>query len=107
MLYIRIQISFLCLTEAGDMDRSSWTRCYYRFVDTHWWAKLESYIYQIGASQVALVAKNRPTICRRHNRRGLDPWVGKIPEGGPGNPLQYSCLENPMDRGAWQVGDSP
>ena len=31
----------------------------------------------------------------------FDPWVGKIPEGGNGRPLQYSCLENPMDRGAW------
>ena len=37
----------------------------------------------------------------------MDPWVGKIqkeedpPGGGHGNPLQYSCLENPMDRGAW------
>ena len=32
----------------------------------------------------------------------FDPWVGKIPEGMHGNPLQYSCLESPMDRGAWQ-----
>ena len=28
---------------------------------------------------------------------------GRPPEGGHGNPLQYSCLENPMDRGAWQA----
>ena len=34
-------------------------------------------------------------------RLGFDPWVGKIPGGGHGSPLQYSCLENPMDRGAW------
>ena len=34
-------------------------------------------------------------------RRGFDPWVRKISEGGNGNTLQYSCLENPMDRGAW------
>ena len=34
---------------------------------------------------------------------GFNPWVGKIPEGENGNPLQYSCLENPMDRGAWQA----
>ena len=33
----------------------------------------------------------------------FDPWVGKIPEGGNGRPLQYSCLENPMDRGAWRA----
>ena len=35
-------------------------------------------------------------------RRGFDPWVGKIPEGRHGNPLQY-CLGNSMDRGAWQA----
>ena len=31
---------------------------------------------------------------------GFDPCVGKIPGGGHGNPLQYSYLENPMERGA-------
>ena len=31
----------------------------------------------------------------------LIPGLGRSPEGGNGNPLQYSCLENPMDRGAW------
>ena len=31
---------------------------------------------------------------------GFNPWVGKIPEEGTGSPLQYSCLENSMDRGA-------
>ena len=33
--------------------------------------------------------------------RGSIPWLGKSPGEGYGNPLQYSCLENPMDRGAW------
>ena len=32
---------------------------------------------------------------------GFDPWVGKFPGEGNGNPLQYSCLENPIDGGAW------
>ena len=32
---------------------------------------------------------------------GLIPGLGRYPGGGYGNPLQYSCLENPMDRGAW------
>ena len=32
---------------------------------------------------------------------GLIPESGRSPGGGNGNPLQYSCLENPMDRGAW------
>ena len=44
--------------------------------------------------------------CRRP---GFDPWLRKIPGEGKGNPLQCSCLENPMDRAAWPatVGYSP
>ena len=38
--------------------------------------------------------------CRRHRRQGSIPGSGRSP-GGNGIPLQYSCLENPMDRGAW------
>ena len=34
---------------------------------------------------------------------GLIPGLGRFPGGGHGNPLQYSCLEKPMDRGAWQA----
>ena len=34
-------------------------------------------------------------------RCGFDPGSGRSSGGGNGNPLQYSCLENPMDRGAW------
>ena len=40
--------------------------------------------------------------CRRCRRCVFDP-SSRIPEGGNGNPLQYSCLENPIDRGAWQI----
>ena len=40
-------------------------------------------------------------------RCGFDllPGLGRSPGGGPGNPLQYSCLENSMDRGAWSATD--
>ena len=34
---------------------------------------------------------------------GSIPGLGRSPGGGKGNPLQYPCLENPMDRGAWQA----
>ena len=34
---------------------------------------------------------------------GLIPGLGTFPGGGNGNPFQYSCLENPMDREAWQA----
>ena len=37
----------------------------------------------------------------RHKRHGFYPWVGKSPGVRNGNPLQYSCLENSTDRGAW------
>ena len=40
---------------------------------------------------------------RRHRRCEFNPWFGKIPGGENGSPLQYSCLENPMDRGTWGV----
>ena len=38
--------------------------------------------------------------CRKHKRCKFDSWVGKIPEGGIGSSLQYSCLKNSMDRRA-------
>ena len=49
-------------------------------------------------SQVPWVVNNSGDI----KRCGFDPWVRKIPLE-KGNPLQYSCLENPLDRGAWQA----
>ena len=47
----------------------------------------------VGAYLVAQMVKNP----------GFNPWVGKYPGKGNGNPLQCSCLENPMDRGAWRA----
>ena len=41
--------------------------------------------------------------CKRHKRCKFSPSVIKIPWRRACNPLQYSCLENPMDRGAWQA----
>ena len=50
-------------------------------------------------------ASNKEPACqsRRHKRCRFDPWVWRSLGGQHGNPLHYSCLENPMDRGAWQV----
>ena len=56
----------------------------------------------IWASQVVLVIKNRPANVGDMRDVGLIPGSGRCPVGGHGNPLQYSCPENPMDRGAWQ-----
>ena len=50
-----------------------------------------------GASQVVLVVKNPPA---NAGDPGLIPGWGRHPGEGNGNPLQYSCLENPMNKGA-------
>ena len=55
------------------------------------------------AFQVALVAKNPPANAGDIRDADLIPESGRAPGEGYGNPLQYSCLENPMDRGTWQV----
>ena len=52
-------------------------------------------------SQVALVVKNLPASAGGVRDKSSISGLGRTPGGGHGNPLQYSCLGNPMDRGAW------
>ena len=47
------------------------------------------------------VVKNPPANAGNTGDVVLIPGSGRFPERGNGNPLQYSCLENPMNRGAW------
>ena len=55
---------------------------------------------ELWASGVRIVVNNPPA---NAGDLGLIPGLGRSPGGGNGNPLQYSCLENSMDRGAWQA----
>ena len=57
----------------------------------------------VGASQVVLVVKNLSANAGDLRDLGLVSGSGRSPGGGHGNPLQYSCLENSMDRGTWQA----
>ena len=57
----------------------------------------------LPASQVVLLVKNPPANARDVGYSGLIPGSGRFPGGGQGNPLQCSCLENPMDREAWKA----
>ena len=57
----------------------------------------------LEASQVALVVKNPPANAGDVRDLGSIPGSGRSSGGGHGNPLQYSCLKNPMDRGAWRA----
>ena len=47
--------------------------------------------------------KNPPTNAGDISDVGWIPESGRCPGGGHGNPLNYSCLENPMDKGSWQA----
>ena len=55
------------------------------------------------ASQVVLEVKDLPAIAGDIRDMGSIPGLGRSPGGGKGNPLQYSCLGNPMDREAWRA----
>ena len=61
---------------------------------------LSIYIY---AFQVAQWKKNSPANAVGSRDMGLISGLGRSPGEGNGNPLQYSCLENSMDRGAWRA----
>ena len=64
------------------------------------WIKIW-YIY--WASQGALVVKNPSTTAGDVRNMSSIPGSGRSPGEGYGNPLQHSCLENPMDREAWRA----
>ena len=53
--------------------------------------------------EVGSVVKNLPADIRDSGEAGSIPGSGRSPGGEHGNSLQYSCLENPMERGAWQA----
>ena len=57
----------------------------------------------IYASLVLLVVKNLPANAGDVRDMGSIPRWGRLPGGGHGNPLQHSCLKNPMHRGAWRA----
>ena len=57
--------------------------------------------HSLWAFQVVLVVRNLAANAGDIRDEGSIPGLGRSPGGGHGSPLQYSCLENPMDRGAW------
>ena len=67
------------------------------------YAHLYIYTHIQGASQVAIVVKSPAAKARDVRDTGSIPGSGKSAGGGLVNPLQNSCLENPMDRRVWQA----
>ena len=64
-------------------------------------SKLVLFKLQIQGSQVVVMVKNLPA--NAGSDMGSIPRLGRSPGAGHDNPLQYSCLESPMDRGTWWV----
>ena len=60
-------------------------------------------VIDLGGFPGGAAVKNPPANTGAVRDVGLIPGSGRSPGGGNGNPLQYSCLGNPMDRGVWQV----
>ena len=56
-----------------------------------------------ASTQVVLMVKNPPANAGDMRDAGVILGLGKNPGEGSGNPLQYPCLDNSMDRGAWQA----
>ena len=77
--------------------KSSWP-CFH--IPSTFWS-LSYWLTPTRASQVALVVENPPANAGDLREAGSIPGLGRCPGRGHGNPLQCSCLENPMDRGTW------
>ena len=61
----------------------------------------------LGFPGGSVVKKNPPASAGATGDAGSNPGLGRSPGEGNGNPLQYSCLGNPMDRGAWWAHREP
>ena len=70
---------------------------------THSPKTFEVLLESFGASQVVLEVKNPSASTGDIRDVGSIPESGRSPGGGHGNPLQFSCLESPTDREAWQA----
>ena len=82
------------------MDMEAWHAAFHGVAKSQTW--LSDWTELNRASPVVLVVKNLPTNAGDIRDLGSIPGSGTSPGGEHGNPLQYSCLENPMDRGTWQ-----
>ena len=92
--YIELAKKFIRGFPLDSMGNPEWT-----FLPTQYTGKEKNH----GVSQVALVVKKLSANAGDIRDGGSIPGSGRSPGGEHGNPLQCSCLENPMDRGAWWV----
>ena len=83
-----------------SMDRGAWQPS--EEPDSPWGCRESDRTEQLGTAQTGGAKVKNPSADAGDIRdEGLIPGSRRSPGGGNGNPLQYSCLGNPMDRGAW------
>ena len=100
----------MCVCWGGGNSKISFQSSYYNLLGELWYyfKKLKrpwnqgSIINSIWASKVALVVKNPSSSAGDIRGVGSIPGAGRSPGGRHGSSLQYSCLENPVDKGAWE-----
>ena len=96
-------LQYSCL--GNPMDRGAWWATVHGVAKRWTWLNNLHFHFSQGFPGGSVV-KESTCQCRRH---GFDPWIRKIPTSGTspgegnGNPLQYSCLGNFMERVAWQA----
>ena len=75
-----------------------------RKIEKKYWTLVNDLLTEVLRGMLAaLVVKNPPANAEDVRDAGSIPRLGRFPEGGHGHPLQDSCLENPMNRRAWQA----
>ena len=102
---VSLQSPWSCRTVLPRLPDTSTTVSTFSCILTVEFTSLSSFSKFIGESPVFglprwLRGKESACQCRRHR---FNPWDKKIPWVGSDNPLQYPCLKNPMDRGAWRA----
>ena len=106
-------VSHICYSIVSSITNASPILCWTALIhSSRYYLNMTSERYSLSppvelvtggrASQVALGVKNLPANEGDIWDMGSITGLGRFPGEGHGNPLQYSCLENPMDRGAWQ-----
>ena len=90
-----------CGKQLGSRDGDYWELCLNKNLCVFFFPRKSAHLLNICKQMVALVVKNLPSNAGYVRDKSLIPELGRSSGAGHGNPLQYSCLENPTDKGAW------
>ena len=85
-------------SQPSNQTKVSYTSC----IAGHWGTGKANLKADVAILRLPRWPSGKESTCQCRRSR-FDPWVGKIPAEGNGNPLQYSCLQNPTDREAWRA----